>query len=169
MNSLSQEFTWWWFSIVKWSVSPSLQRFVATELTCWIVDVGVELSVTCAGTCWFVGEFWQNGIKLIRRNPRIQSNLKRLKFKLDAYPGKNSTHCLADGSRNGLGEGARKVLISHHGDSTRRAKNSRHFHGINYSFGALVSHKLIDQRRDKIHFLQIINLHSARSNFIIYK
>ena len=37
-----------------------------------------------------------------------------LKFKLDAYPGKNSTHCLAESSRNGLGEGARKVLISHH-------------------------------------------------------
>ena len=38
----------------------------------------------------------------VYENPRIQSNLKRLKFKLDAYPGKNNTRCLADGSRNGL-------------------------------------------------------------------
>ena len=28
---------------------------------------------------------------------RILCNLKRLKFKLDAYLGKNSTHCLAYG------------------------------------------------------------------------
>ena len=65
-----------------------------------------------------------------------------LKFKLDAYPGRNSTHCLADSSRNGLGEGARKVfrgLDQPSPDSTRKAKNSRHFQGINYSFGALVT------------------------------
>ena len=44
--------------------------------------------------------------RLVNTFITIQSKLKRLKFKLDAYPGKNSTHCLADGSRKGLGEGA---------------------------------------------------------------
>ena len=52
--------------------------------------------------------------RLVNTFITIQSNLKRLKFKLDASQGKNSTHCLADGSRKGLGEGACKVLISHH-------------------------------------------------------